>query len=654
MRLNLIAVCAVLLAPPLLAQEPSIPESERPRYERGVRQVTEKWTADDGTPQELKEFCSKYFFYGKDLDELFARLESRFEQIDGHFTALRLELRRGQDESRLPRHPVDEFFAAYAPKAHLREDLFKNKLAFAILLNFPLRTLEDCQREGASWSRRDWAQTRLAQRFLARVPGSVEQAIAKALSSANDYISNYNVVMDRVRGADGRPMFRDGLKLISHWGLRDEIMGLYSSPTENLPQQQAIQAIMERIILQQIPASVIDNPKAFWDLGKNTVEGGPSGREPDTRYERWLSVARAMRLLDPHHPSFPTHMDRSFRLEREMSEDSVERLLTEVLASPAGARAAALIRRRLGRDLRPFDIWYNGFKPGSGTPETELDRIVAKRYPDVAALQKGLPKILRKLGFDRKTAEFLASKIDVDPARGAGHAYEASMRTEKSHLRTKVPDGGMDYKGFNIAMHELGHCVEQVFSLYRVDHTLLQGVPNTAFTEGYAFVFQAKDMEVLGLEKPSAESEPLKTLDLFWSLREIAGVSLVEMRAWRWLYGHPEATPAEFRETVVRIAKDVWNEHYAPAFGVKDSPLLAIYSHMIDAALYLPNYPLGYIVAYQVEDYFRTHPLGKEMERQCSLGLLTPEEWMRRAVGEPVSARPVLDAALKALDGLGA
>jgi hypothetical protein len=75
---------------------------------------------------------------------------------------------------------------------------------------------------------------------------------------------------------------------------------------------------------------------------------------------------------------------------------------------------------------------------------------------------------------------------------------------------------------------------------------------------------------------------------------------------------------------------------------------------MIDAALYLPNYPLGYIVAYQVEDYFRTHPLGKEMERQCSLGLLTPEEWMRRAVGEPVSARPVLDAALKALDGLGA
>ncbi len=57
----------------------------------------------------------------------------------------------------------------------------------------------------------------------------------------------------------------------------------------------------------------------------------------------------------------------------------------------------------------------------------------------------------------------------------------------------------MDYKGFNIAVHELGHNVEQTFSLYEVDSTLLQGVPNTAFTEALAFVFQARDLEVLGL-----------------------------------------------------------------------------------------------------------------------------------------------------------
>ena len=62
----------------------------------------------------------------------------------------------------------------------------------------------------------------------------------------------------------------------------------------------------------------------------------------------------------------------------------------------------------------------------------------------------------------------------------------------------------MNYKGYNIAVHELGHNVEQTFSLNEVDSTLLQGVPNTAFTEALAFVFQAHDLELLGLAKPDA------------------------------------------------------------------------------------------------------------------------------------------------------
>ncbi|MFQ6093332.1 MAG: hypothetical protein ACE5OR_11800 [bacterium] len=52
----------------------------------------------------------------------------------------------------------------------------------------------------------------------------------------------------------------------------------------------------------------------------------------------------------------------------------------------------------------------------------------------------------------------------------------------------------MNYKGYNIALHEFGHNVEQVFSLNRVDHTLLRGVPNTAFTEGFAFGLQPRDL----------------------------------------------------------------------------------------------------------------------------------------------------------------
>ena len=98
----------------------------------------------------------------------------------------------------------------------------------------------------------------------------------------------------------------------------------------------------------------------------------------------------------------------------------------------------------------------------------------------------------------------MAQNIVVDPARGSGHAMGAAMRDAKVHLRTRIEKTGMNYKGFNIAVHEMGHNVEQTFSMKDVDHWLLAGVPNTAFTEALAFVFQARDLELLGLHAPSA------------------------------------------------------------------------------------------------------------------------------------------------------
>ena len=110
----------------------------------------------------------------------------------------------------------------------------------------------------------------------------------------------------------------------------------------------------------------------------------------------------------------------------------------------------------------------------------------------------------------------------------------------------------MNYKGFNIAVHEMGHNVEQTFSLNEVDHTLLAGVPNTAFTEALAFVFQAHDLELLGLAKPDAESRGARRRSNdFWGTYEIAGVALVDMGVWHWMYDHPDATPAELKEATL-------------------------------------------------------------------------------------------------------
>ena len=214
----------------------------------------------------------------------------------------------------------------------------------------------------------------------------------------------------------------------------------------------------------------------------------------------------------------------------------------------------------------------------------------------------------------------------------------------------------MSYKGYNISVHELGHNVEQVFSTTTIDHTLLQGVPNTAFTEALAFVFQARDLELLGLGKPDAAAQDLIVLDKYWAAREISGVALVDMWAWHWLYAHPSATPSEFRDAVVEAAQEVWNRYYAPIFNKKDVAILAIYSHMIDNGLYLPDYPSGHLIAFQVEEHFRTMPgpTGAEFERICQLGSITPDAWMRKAVGAPLSAEPLLAAAGKALDAVSA
>ena len=208
----------------------------------------------------------------------------------------------------------------------------------------------------------------------------------------------------------------------------------------------------------------------------------------------------------------------------------------------------------------------------------------------------------------------------------------------------------MDYKGDNIAVHELGHNVEQVFSLNSIDHWWLNGGPNTAFTEALAFLFQQRDLELLGMASPSRDSQRLEALSTLWNTAEIGGVALVDMRVWRWLYEHPEAGPAELREATQRIARDVWNRYYAPVFGQRDQLILGIYSHMIVYGLYLPDYPLGHIIAFQLAAGIEQERFGTEFERVCRQGRLTPDAWMRGAVGQPISAKALLDAAEAALD----
>ena len=184
--------------------------------------------------------------------------------------------------------------------------------------------------------------------------------------------------------------------------------------------------------------------------------------------------------------------------------------------------------------------------------------------------------------------------------------------------------------------------MEQTISLYDVDYYTMSGVPNTAVTEALAFVFQKRDLDLLGIKVNDPETEKLEILDAAWSLMEIMGVGMTEMLTWKWLYENPEATPAQLKEKSIEFATGTWNKYFAPVLGVKDSPVLAIYSHMIEVPLYLPNYSYGHIVQFQIEKYLKDKKLAPEVDRMFSQGKLTPQQWMMGAVGSKISTEPIL------------
>jgi len=641
-------------------------KSEQPRIQRGLLQMSEYWRAQDGNAAAFEEFVRTNFAGDPaTLDAMFNRYERLLEQLSGHMHEINREFRQQADLDVGPMLPFDGIFAAYDPAAHVLDDFFANKGAFVVLLNFPLTTLEERLTQGPKWTRRQWAEVRLAQFFSKRIPADVNLAIAQAASDTAEYIAQYNIWMHHLLDQNGERPFPPKLRLLSHWNLRDEIKADYADTQNGLPKQRMIQQVMEHIVRQTIPQVVVNNPNVDWNPRTNEVKPAaekdsdfpaPAGLpvsnapEPNTRYAMLLKDFAAVKEADPYSPTAPTFIARRFDEEREIPEDRVEAMFQQVLASPLVPKVAKLIQSRLGRPLEPFDIWYDGFRPRGAYTEAQLDAIVAKKYPTAEAYQKDIPNLLVKLGFTPEKAQFLANNIIVDPARGSGHAMGAEMRSEKAHLRTRVEKTGMNYKGYNIAVHEMGHNVEQTFSLNEIDYTLLKGVPNNAFTEALAFVFQGRDLELLGLAAPDAKSESLKTLNDFWAAYEISGVGLVDMGVWHWMYDHPKATPAQLQAATVVIAQNIWNRYYAPVFGKKDVVLLGIYSHMIDSFLYLPDYSMGHMIAYQIEEQMKkAGNTGPEFERMARMGDVTPDLWMENATGKPVGPEPLLAATEKAL-----
>ncbi|MEG1556503.1 MAG: hypothetical protein RR356_07250 [Bacteroidales bacterium] len=348
--------------------------------ERGVEQVAAFWTAQDGTTQDFIDFCVAN--YCKDLNaknELFERIATNFETILGHNNRVTVELLRPLHVTGYKVLPVDEIFGAYNGLSHFNDDMFDNKLAFIVILNYPSFTLEEKVSNGETWSPQEWGYVRLGDLFTSRVPAKIQQNINNATAAADHYISNYNIYMGKVWSNNNVKYWPDQMKLITHWGLRDELKSCYADQVNGLEKQQIVYNIMKRIVDQTIPEDVINKDEYIWYPSTNQIFidrveiGGRT--EPNTRYQHMLDIYKAMQESDRYYETYPTYMSRKFDGEFEVSMQETERLFTQLLSSPQVKEVADLIAKRLGRKLQPFDIWYDGFNSrGAITPVERVQR----------------------------------------------------------------------------------------------------------------------------------------------------------------------------------------------------------------------------------------------------------------------------------------
>ncbi len=625
------------------------PKCDIKLLERGVNQAAALWKVEDGTQEDFKTLIVKnYAKTAEEKEYLFSRICYIMERLYGTSNQLTVELQKPLHLAGADPIEVDYLMGSYTPFSHLSDDLFENKFAFITIVNFPNYTLEEKNNLGKNWTRLEWGYARLGDIFTNRVPAELTAEKNIVSGNGENYIAQYNIMMGHLLNEKGEKLFPEDMVLLSHWNLRDEIKSNYANIPNAHEKQEMIYKVMERIVDQTIPLDVINNATYDWNPYTNkTFKDGKEvtlASEGTRRYQHILDAYKVEKKIDPYTPALPTGIQRNFEGGMEMSVAQLKELFIHLVSSEQVKQVGELIKSRLGRELRPYDIWYDGFKSRSTLSEDVLTAKTQAMYPNAEAFEKDMPRMLEALGFSKEDAKYLSDRIVVEGARGSGHAWGAQGKWEPARLRTRISGAGMDYKGYNIAVHEFGHNVEQTLDLYKIDYYTLNGVPNTGFTEALAFIFQKRDLDLLGFK---SERNDNTTLDIFWGLYEIMGVALVDMEVWQWLYDNPEATAEDLKNATLKIAKETWNKYYYPVLGTKDSPLLAIYSHMVNSPMYLPNYPLGHIIEYQLESHFAKlnskQEFANEIKRIYTLGRLTPQLWMQQAVGENISTQPILD-----------
>ncbi|MCE9618506.1 MAG: hypothetical protein K8R92_01190 [Planctomycetes bacterium] len=627
-------------------------EAAKKRAETGVKQVALRWRSDDGTAEDFTTFCTTNFVAAEaDVTRLLDRLEKMLTSVGGHLYEIRRDLRWWSDVKTDTFAGVDDALAKFDPAPDLSDQFYRQKVAFIALLNFDRGTLAEMLAKGATWSTTRWAEARLAQAFGPRIPMDLADRARKVTHEANQFVSGFHIPVGRMVDQQGKRWFEPDRKLLAHWLVREEVKAGYGDP-DGLAKQRALMRVMGRHIDGTIPKAVMEcKGSDDWNPDTNKIGGGECGETLGAvRYQFWNSQRDLAAQFDPLYPEAPTAIARKFDLAREIPEAEVERLLISLLEHPVREQIAAWLRKRLGRALEPHDVYFEDI--AESRPPEEMNAVVAKHFPDEKEFERKLPEILQSLGFSKDDSHFLGSRIRVEIARGSGHAMRPGMPEYGAWLRTSRLDREFGWDGFDTAMHELGHNLEQLCSTHFAPRPLLRNVPNTACTEAFAFLYQSLGRRVLGLEKPEEvkRSFDLDSVGTMLAACQIAGPSLLELYTWRWIYANPTASAEQLRDQVIAIADQLWSRFYEPLHGKDRNRLLAAYQHMVAHPLYLADYTIGHVMSHQIRSFMRGKELAGETKRITSLGRLTPDLWMRKAVGAPLSIEPLANDCAAALN----
>ena len=630
-------------------------QREADRVRAGVDRVAQRWLPADGSDEDFADFCRTFYVAdAKDRTRLLARLEKVITTTHGHLREISRDVGRWAEVAGDEMPEIDKLLAAFNPAPDLAEQLYTQRIAFILLLNFKPPTLETMQREGPRWSVDEWVAARLTHGLSPRIPGDVQTAVAHKHQAATHWLYGFHPHVGALVDADGNALYDAGTTLLPHWKIRDESIQAYGQP-DALARQRALMWCMRRFIDGSMPKVLLErDPDGPWDPEANTIGGKPVEETIGlVRYEHWLNVFRAEQMLDPYFPEHPTALARSWELDRELPVERVEQILVDLLKAPVRAKLYALLSDRLERPLEPHDVYCSNVFERA--PAEELDAAVAKRFTSIEDFASKLPTILREVGFSDADADWLTGRIRVEHSRDAGHCSPPGLPEYGPLLCTTLQRGRFNFASYGTTMHELGHAVESAFSVGRAPRPALKGVPGSCAVEAVANVFCDARYRLVNVKLSTENIEPLDqmTIESMLASCQMSGPALLEVRVWQWLYDHPDATPAELRDAVLEIAADIWKEFFEPYFGPDPYYLPAAYQHMIGYPLYLANYVMSGLALQQMQAYVRGKDRATELIRMYGLGRLTPDLWMERAVGAPLSVEPFMRDTERVLGQLG-